>query len=119
MGRRSAKSRSGTAPAVKPPVRFEDEAETEYRLAGRWYEERREHLGIEFFDAVDATIQQIVEMPQAGALVPRVPSGLSVRRRAVMRFPYHVVYLATRAEIRILAVAHDRRRPRYWSGRLQ
>jgi hypothetical protein len=41
---------------VNPRVRFEDEADAEYRLAGRWYEERREHLGIEFFDAVDATI---------------------------------------------------------------
>jgi hypothetical protein len=61
---------------VNPTVRFEDEADAEYRLAGRWYEERREHLGIEFFDAVDATIDQIVEMPQAGSLIPRVPTAV-------------------------------------------
>ena len=50
-------------------------------------------LGLEFFDAVDATIDQIVTMPRAGALVPRMQPDLSVRRRAVTRFPYHVVYL--------------------------
>ena len=52
---------------MNPHVRFDDEADAEYRLAGRWYEARRGHLGIEFFDAVDATIDQIVAMPRAGA----------------------------------------------------
>jgi len=41
---------------VNPRVRFDDEADAEYRLAGRWYETRREHLGLGFFNAVDATI---------------------------------------------------------------
>lgn len=99
-------------------VRFEDEADFEYRLAGRYYEERREHLGVEFFDAVDATIDHILEHPRAGTLIPRMPPDLSVRRRAVTRFPYHVVYLATPSQIRILAIAHDRRKPGYWKDRL-
>ena len=43
---------------MNPRVRFEDEADAEYRLAGRWYEGRRDHLGLEFFDAVDAAISQ-------------------------------------------------------------
>lgn len=104
---------------MNPRVRFEDEADAEYRLAGRWYEEHRDHLGIEFLDAVDATIEQIVEMPRAGSLVPRVPSALPVRRRAVTRFPYHVIYLETATAIRILAVAHDHRKPGYWHDRLR
>ena len=93
---------------MKPHVRFEEEADAEYRLAGRWYEDHRQHLGIEFFDAVDATIDQIVLLPDAGSLVPRIPADVPVRRRAVPRFPFHVVYLQTRNEIRILAIAHDR-----------
>jgi plasmid stabilization system protein ParE len=88
---------------VSPHVRFEDEAHEEYRLAGRYYEERGEHLGIEFFDAVDATIDQIVELPRAGALVSRMPADVPVRRRAVTRFPYHVIYLEASTSIRILA----------------
>jgi plasmid stabilization system protein ParE len=102
---------------VNPRVRFEDEADTEYRLAGRYYEARRDHLGIEFFDAVDATIDRTLELPEAGALVPRIPADLPVRCRAVTRFPYHVIYLETGTEIRILAVAHDRRKPGYWKDR--
>lgn len=30
---------------MSKPVRFEDEADAEYRAAGRWYEERRGGLG--------------------------------------------------------------------------
>jgi len=103
---------------VSPRVQFEDEADAEYRLAGRWYEERHERLGIEFFDAVDATIDRIVAMPRAGEVVPRMPADLPVRRRAVARFPYHVVYLEIPTHIRILAIAHDRRKPGYWQRRL-
>jgi plasmid stabilization system protein ParE len=103
---------------VNSRARFEDEADAEYRLAGRWYEERREHLGIEFFDAVDATIDHVVAMPRAGELVTRLPADLPVRRRAVSRFPYHVIYLETATQIRILAIAHDRRKPGYWKTRL-
>jgi len=50
---------------VSPRVEFEHEADAEYRFAGRWYEERREGLGMAFFDAVEATIDRIVAMPRA------------------------------------------------------
>jgi plasmid stabilization system protein ParE len=103
---------------VKSPVRFEDEADAEYREAGRWYEARRTGLGMEFFDAVDAAPELIVRMPHAGAPVPRLPPDLPVRRAPVKRFPYHVIYLETHTTIRVLAVAHDRRRPGYWRTRL-
>ena len=103
---------------MNPRVRFEDEADDEYRRAGRWYENRRTGLGVEFFDAVDAAIRQIVDFPRAGAVVPRVPRDLPVRRLAVARFPYHVVYLETTEVFRILAIAHDRRQPGYWKNRL-
>ena len=103
---------------MNPIVRFDSEAETEYSLAGQWYEARREHLGIEFFDAVDATIDRIVVTPGAGFRVP-LPEDLTVRRRAVARFPYHVVYMELATHIRILAIAHDRRRPGYWKDRLK
>lgn len=80
-------------------VRFEDEADLEYREAGRWYETRQTGLGIEFFDAVDAAIQQIVNFPHAGAPVLRVPRELPARLMAETRFPYHVIYLETSAAL--------------------
>lgn len=100
-------------------VRFEDEAAEEYGLAGRWYEERRENLGVEFFDAVDDTIERILALPRSGTSVPRIGPDLPVRRLAVTRFPYHVVYLEMDDDLRIPAVAHDRRRPGYWKSRLK
>jgi hypothetical protein len=33
------------------------------------------------------------------------------------RFPYSIVYLLLPEEIRVLAIAHQRRKPGYWSGR--
>ena len=103
---------------MNPRVRFEDEADSEYREAGRWYEGHRTGLGLEFFDAVDAAISRIVDLPRVGTRVPRLPADLSVRRHALTRFPYHVVYVETPEHIRILAVAHDRRKPGYWKDRL-
>lgn len=99
--------------------RFEDEADLEYRQAGRWYEDRRPGLGVEFFDSVDAAIRQIIDFPRIGTRVPRLAPELSVRRVAVTRFPYHVVDLETAGSLRILAVAHDRRKPGYWQSRLR
>lgn len=103
---------------MSPRVRFEDEADAEYHDAGRWYEDRRAGLGLEFFDAVDTAIGRIVDRPRSGSPVPRVPAEFPVRRIAVKRFPYHVIYLETQTYIRILAVAHDRRKPGYWKSRL-
>jgi hypothetical protein len=37
----------------------------------------------------------------------------------VRRFPYHVVYIELPDRLQVLAVAHDRRRPAYWVGRLR
>jgi plasmid stabilization system protein ParE len=100
-------------------VRFEDEADEEYRLAGQWYEGRREGLGLEFFDSVDATIDRVLELPRSGSPVPRLPADMPVRRMPVKRFTYHVVYLETKTHVRILAIAHDRRKPGYWTTHLR
>lgn len=100
-------------------VQFEPEADAEYRFAGQWYEARREHLGIEFFDAVDEAIDQVLAWPQSGTVEPHMPPELPVRRLAVTRFPYHVVYLEVNERIRILAIAHDRRKPGYWKVRVK
>jgi hypothetical protein len=37
----------------------------------------------------------------------------------VSRFPYHVAYLVTTDQVHVVAIAHDRRRPIYWSARAE
>jgi len=102
---------------VSPSVRCEDEAEAELRAAARWYEERQAGLGTEFLVAVDAALDRIVRFPSTGSPVPRLPVDLPVRRAPVKRFPYQVIYLHLKARVRVLAIAHDRRRPGYWKDR--
>jgi plasmid stabilization system protein ParE len=99
------------------PVWTSEEAEAEMAEAARWYEMHRAGLGTEFLAAVDLAVGRIAEMPGIGSPVPGVADE-SIRRRAVRRFPYHVVYIELRDRLQILAVAHDRRRPGYWAGRL-
>lgn len=64
---------------MKTPVRFEDEADAAYREAGRWYNARRAGLGVEFFDEVDATIKPILDLPNSGVRMRRLPTELPIR----------------------------------------
>jgi len=102
---------------LKSPVRISDEANAEMVEAARWYESHREGLGVEFLDEIDAVISRIGDTPRLGSPVPRVADAM-IRRWGVRRFPYHVVYLELPDHLRVLAIAHDRRRPSYWVGRL-
>jgi toxin ParE1/3/4 len=99
------------------PLRISEEADAEMAEAARWYERHRASLGVEFLDAVDTTVARIAEAPGMGTPVPGVADP-EIRRRPVRRFPYHVVYLELPDRLQILAIAHDRRRPAYWVGRL-
>ena len=40
-----------------------------------------------------------------------------IRRLPLRRFPYSIVYYLRDSEVRILAIAHQRRRPGFWRGR--
>jgi len=99
------------------PFRIETEASVELEEAATWYEERRPGLDGEFLEAVDEALAFIARWPHSGSPVPDVPADLLIRRTPVRRFPYHVVYLEIPGAIRILAFAHDRRSPGYWSAR--
>ena len=99
------------------PVRFGPEATAELEDAVRWYEQRHAGLGLAFLMAVDDAAESIARWPRAGAAMAGL-EALDIRRVPVSRFPYHVAYLVTEEQIDVLAIAHDRRRPMYWSGRV-
>ncbi len=52
------------------------------------------------------------------SLLPNVPRHLGIRRAGVHRFPYALLYFEQPEVVRVLAIAHERRRPGYWRGRL-
>ena len=101
------------------PVRVEPEAKQELAAAAAWYEHRRAGLGLELLAEVDAVVAAIARAPSRFPLYPRVGSELAVRRAPARRFPYAIAFVELPTVVRVLAVAHDRRRPGYWVGRLK
>lgn len=94
------------------PVGFHPEAELELTAAAEWYEERKAGAGADFVASVRTKIGEVREAPE------RWPNVRGVRRALVNRFPFAVIYRVTRDEaIQIVAIAHLRRRPKYWSPR--
>jgi plasmid stabilization system protein ParE len=99
--------------------RTESEASAELEQAALWYERQRPGLGVEFLEAIDATLDRITRWPQAASLVPGVSKDVPARKAPVNGFPYHVAYLEMPDTIRILAFAHDSREPGYWHSRVK
>ncbi len=94
-------------------VRFHRLADRESREARRWYERRRGGLGDEFVTELERAVARIVAAPERGRLF-----GGRYRRVRLRRFPYRLIYeIIDAATVQVLAVAHDRRRPGYWSRR--
>ena len=98
-------------------VRLLDEAVAELQDASSWYEERRPGLGLVFLGAVGRTIDHLSRWPDTGTLIDGIAVPLDVRRMPVERFPYYIAYVSAEQGLTVLAVAHERRRPRYWSDR--
>jgi toxin ParE1/3/4 len=98
-------------------LRIDPAAEEEAQEAALWYEDRRRGLGLEFLAAVDNGVQRIRNDPLAFAALEALPEELNVRRFLLRRFPYAIIYEIIPNEIRILAIAHMRRRPHYWKKR--
>jgi toxin ParE1/3/4 len=92
---------------------FHHQATKELDEALAWYEQRRLGLGREFQFAVEDAVRRICENPQAG------PQYGTTRFHyfLVRRFPYVVFYSEDADAIRVMAVAHGRRRPGYWKNR--
>lgn len=94
-------------------VSFHTLAETELYEAAQYYESESEDLGKIFIHQVETAVMRIQEHPESAPLINEV-----VRRMIVGRFPYSVLYSIVSDSVRILAVANQKRRPFYWSGRI-
>ncbi len=94
-----------------------DEALREYRHAAQWYEDRREGWGDVFMDAVDTAIDSILEPSIGWGFYQHQRSNPQIYSRRVSGFPYSIVYLELENKIYIVAYAHEKRHPDYWSHR--
>ena len=88
------------------------EAEREIRSGFSFYDAQSPGLGGDFAIEVRRLCRRICEYPELGTEV--LPD---IRRRLVRRFPYSIYYLVEDSEIVVLAIAHQNRKPRYWTSR--
>jgi plasmid stabilization system protein ParE len=102
---------------VRPNVQLTSDAIEELEYASQWYEKRQDGLGLVFIAAVDRAAGQLAKWPHAGSPVDDIDTDLEVRTVRVERFPYSLAYVVHEGKATVIAVIHDRRRPRYWIDR--
>jgi plasmid stabilization system protein ParE len=93
-------------------VTFHAEAEAELVAAAAGYELHTSGLGEEFLAEVERATRALALYPKIGHRFSR-----RLRRVLVRRFPYGLLYRIEANAVRIVAVAHLRRRPGYWRHR--
>jgi hypothetical protein len=95
---------------AKAAVRFHPRAAEEAANAHLWYQARSPHVGETFRADLDAAIAAIADTRRLWLRL-----FVRFRRLPMRRFPFSVVYL-DRGETRdVIALAHHRRRPGFWS----
>ncbi|OFV96656.1 MAG: hypothetical protein A3H28_03680 [Acidobacteria bacterium RIFCSPLOWO2_02_FULL_61_28] len=92
---------------------FHPEAEQEFVEAAAYYERNVRGLGERFGSEVRHAIERLLEYPELGS-----PIDADLRRLLLTRFPYFLIYSFTADLLRVVAVAHARRRPGYWRTRV-
>ena len=94
-------------------IPFHPGATQDYKEAYVWYFAHGIGLAAEFEREIDRGLRLIADNP------PRWPRYDAERRRIIVRkFTYSIIYEIIHGRITVLAVAHARRRPYYWRGRI-
>ena len=94
-------------------VDFNPSALREIDDAFDWYFERSLQAAEAFTRELNGAFALIASAP---AIWPRFEAG--TRRYVLPNFPYSIIYVEIPAGIKVIAVAHQKRRPRYWRTRL-
>jgi plasmid stabilization system protein ParE len=89
-----------------------ESAEAEINEAADFYDIESPGLGMVLIDEVERTIEIISRFPESSPLIRG-----RIRCKLLLKFPYSLMYSVRPDEIRILAIAHQKRRPFYWHGR--
>jgi len=95
-------------------IKYHPKALAEAFKSARWYNRRCPGLGAEFFDEIDAVVGEL----RADPLIKRADRD-GVRSWRMKRFRFRIYYFVEPNGIRILAVAHPKRRTGFWRQRIQ
>ena len=69
-------------------------------------------VGLAFILEYERALALLCAHPHLGA-----PWRNNRRRFPLRKFPYSVIYYIRDEELRVIALAHHRRKPSYWTGR--
>ena len=94
-------------------VQIGEEAEAEYTEALAWYQARSARAADGFETAFAATVERIGQSPEQ--FPPCDEEGY--RFALLERYPYSLIYRIRGETVQVIAVAHARRKPGYWSRR--
>lgn len=98
---------------MAPPIDVHPEAQAEITGSLKYLEERDPILAEDLDAKIDSAVQMIAAKPGTW---PRYIHG--TKRYLLDRFPYSVIYREKNGAIQIIALAHHRRKPGYWSKRI-
>ena len=96
------------------PLEYHPETRSESREAVDWYWNRSPAASLDFAEELRSALARLRQSPLA------CPPYLHGTRRIILdRFPYSVVFRERLHDIQIIAIAHAKRRPGYWTKRLK
>jgi toxin ParE1/3/4 len=78
-----------------------------------WYEGKAIGLGDDFVNELESAIEAVTVLPDTW---PNFLKGF--RRFLLKRFPFSLIYRASKDRIYIVAVMHNSRKPGYWVDRI-
>lgn len=100
-------------------ARLSPEAVDELAETAAWYRARRPGLELEFLAEIERILPMVGGSPASFPRLLDLPVDLVIRRALLPRFPYAVIFMDLQTEVRVLAVAHAKRRPGYWLDRVE
>lgn len=74
--------------------------------------EANAELGLAFVAEFERSLALLLAHPHIGTIWRR-----TIRRLPLRRFPYSIIYQVVDETVRVIALAHQNRRPDYWVGR--
>lgn len=93
-------------------VEFHPAALREVEEAQGWYEERSLFAASAFLRELTTAVRRIRQAPD------RYPAAEAGTRRILLeRFPFTIYYRVRQSTLIVVAVAHQKRRPGYWTSR--
>jgi len=102
---------------MRKPVQLSREAREELLDAAGRYGAERAELKQQFLVAVDDALERVARYASHLAAITRPNESPVVKRVLMARFPYAVYFLELPRTLRVIAVAHEKREPRYWLSR--